>query len=307
MLDKTSPKLLIIGGISHSIALLKDGPQERFGGGVMYAGRTAAKLGVPTTVTAIGAEDIEPGIAELFSIGLMVKRVIRNSSNNFSNDYRGEVRKMFMRSYVEQPLNVHELPLNFQDFQGIMLYPIYHEITPDILKSTTPHQGVYLDVQGLIRELGERSAEGLYPVSYGHWETIDGYRGKVGILKLSEVDLGGIEFPAHVSSEEEKAQYLSNNGFPITILTRGEKSTLLARKNLPLVEIPIQKVKVLDLGGVGDMFGVAFMAEYLKTKDSIKAAAFGNACASFKVAGEDYDYERVKVRAEEILSSLPKP
>lgn len=66
-----------------------------------------------------------------------------------------------------------------------------------------------------------------------------------------------------------------------------------------IIDILIEAAKA-----AGEVFSVGFMDEYLKTNGIVKAVAFGNACASFKITDERYDYEKAKQRAEEILKNL---
>ena len=285
------PKLLIVGSMSYSIATYDDGARERFGGGVSYGGKAAASLGISATVVTIGAEDIEPGVQDLKSAGIDVLRIRRNSSNNFSNDYRGKLRKLQMRSYIKEPfLNDDFLKVPKSD--AIVFFPGLHEISPEIL-DIFKDRLIFLDVGGLTRKLGERNDEGFYPIFQGLWENINDFRGKVDILKVSEEDL---------ENTKEKAEDLVENGFPVVLLTRGERPTVLFQKDKSPIEVSVFSVEGGDTAGAGEVFSIGFTYEYLLTKDLVKAVAFGNACASCKIAGEDYTYEKAKKRANEILN-----
>ncbi|MBI2026041.1 MAG: hypothetical protein HYT06_01525 [Candidatus Levybacteria bacterium] len=122
------------------------------------------------------------------------------------------------------------------------------------------------------------------------------FRNKIDVLKVSHEDMEGIEG----NSEVEKAQNLAENGFSIVLFTRGEKSTILARKGKPILEIPVEKTDG-DIAGAGEVFSVGFMFEYLLTNDVIKAVFFGNICAWYKIRGEEYDYKKAKKKAEEVF------
>src|SRR5688500_11028968 len=104
-------KLLLIGAITNSEPKYKDGIRKRFGGGVMYGGRTAVALGIDTTVLTVGAEDIEGGADELRALGIKIERIKRNSSNNFSNDYTGPERVVYMRSIIDDAIHAFELKI----------------------------------------------------------------------------------------------------------------------------------------------------------------------------------------------------
>lgn len=290
------PKLFIVGSMTHSFATYEDGARERFGGGVSYGGKTASILGIPATVVTIGAEDIEPGVQELRSAGIEVWRVQRSSSNNFRNDYRGGHRKLKVSSYIKEPFlksDFKEKPVC--DF--VVFFPGLHEITPELL-DVFRDKIIFLDVGGLTRELGEKNEEGLYPITQGYWKSIDGFRGKVNVLKVSHEDLENIKFGPGVTTDKEKARNLAENGFPMVLFTRGKRPTILARKGMPAIEIPVFLVEGGSEAGTGEVFSVGFIYEYFLTKDPIKAVSFGNACASYEIAKEDYNYEKAKKRAE---------
>lgn len=297
-----TPELALVGSITHSIATYDDGVRERYGGGVSYGGQTAALLEIPTIVITIGAEDIEPGLDVLRAKGINTLRIPRNTSNNNSNDYRNGQRKIQARTIIDTPF----LQSDFNEkihVGGVLFFPGLHEITPATLLAFDS-QIVFLDVGGLSRVVGEQNEDGLYPLNQGNWESIEGFRNKVDVLKVSHEDLENIVFPSGITLEKEKVQNLAENGFPIVLLTRGEKSTILARLGLEILEIPTYKVEGGDPAGAGEVFSVGFMHEYIKTGNLVKATALGNACASFKVAGVDYNYGKAKQRAEELLKTI---
>jgi myo-inositol-1(or 4)-monophosphatase len=296
-----NPRIVIVGSMTHSFATYDNEIKERYGGGVSYGGQTAATLELSTTVITIGAKDLEPGLETLREKGITAIRINRNTSNNNSNDYRNGQRKIQARSIIDIPFLQSDFGEKIH-CNGVLFFPGLHEITPDTL-SAFDAEIIFLDVGGLSRTVGEQNEEGLYPLNQGNWDTIDGFRNKVDILKVSHEDLENIVFPKGIESEEEKVQNLADNGFPIVLFTRGKKTTILARKGVPILEVPVYKLGGGDPAGAGEVFSVGFMDEYLKTNDAVKAVAFGNACASFKITGEDYDYKKAKQRAEEILAT----
>ncbi len=282
--------------MSYSFATYDEGVKERYGGGVSYGGKTAAILKIPTQIITIGADDIEPGIDELKKLGLQIQRVKREKSNNFSNDYRNRERKIFARSYIDSPLSLNDFDEKIV-CDGVIFFPGLHEISLESIISFDA-KVIFLDIAGFTRKLGELE-NGLYPITHGHWESMNLFRNKIDVLKVSHEDMEGIEG----NSEAEKAQNLAENGFPIVLFTRGEKSTILARKGKPILEIPVEKTDG-DIAGAGEVFSVGFMHEYLRTGDLVKATALGNACASFNVAGVDYNYGKAKQKAKELLKTI---
>lgn len=289
-------KLLLIGSITYSKAKYgEDDVRERFGGGVMYGGKTAAALGIEVAVITVGAEDIEGGMDELRELGLNVKRIPRETSNNFSNDYSGKVRKVYLRSVIGAPLTAEELPDELQDFNCVILFPLFKELSPDIFNKFSDSQLKFLDPTGFLRKTEEPNEEGLYPVLPSDWENLHEFTGKVDILKLSDEDIANIKFPEGVNSDEEKTNYLHQQGFPLVVLTRAEKPTLVVGDGLTLTEVPTLKVeKVVDSAGAGEVFAVAFMYKYFLTRDAVESVKFGNVCAALKISGKDYSLKSVE-------------
>ncbi len=282
-------KLLLIGSITHSLAKYPDGVKERFGGGVMYGGRTAAKLGIDTTVVTVGADDIEGGVEELRSLGVDVVRVNRKSSNNFSNDYTKEPREMLLRSVVEASIEASDVKLNVEDYDCIVLIPIYREIG-DSLLSLFAKKTVLLDLQGFARSLEQKNTEGLYPKTQSDWVNIDQCIGKIEILKLSREDIEGIKSVADIKTDEDKMKFFVERGFPIVILTRDVESVIVATKG-GIAKVPAFKVDSQDTAGAGEVFAIAFMYKYFETRDAVESTKFANACAALKISGQNYDLE----------------
>lgn len=215
-----SHQILFIGSITHSTPLYSDGIRDRFGGGVMYGAKAAIQLGAKTSVITIGAPDIEPGMAQLEKIGISVDRIARPTSNNFANDYTGPQRTLKMSSYISKAMRKDELNRFDLTADGVILNPLYHEITADLLSLFQKKTKKMLDVQGLTRKVGQGTARDHYPVSHIEWKTIVDFVGRVDILKLSDEDMTHISFPNRILSVEEKLNYLTTHGYPLLILTQ---------------------------------------------------------------------------------------
>lgn len=165
--------LLIIGSITKSSARYGENDiRERFGGGVMYGGKAATHLGIKTTIITVGALDIEGGMEELRGLGVNVKRIPRETSNNFSNDYSGKVRKVYMRSVIENPLTANEISQDAQGFNCVILFPLFYEISSQGLSVFSKEQLIFLDPTGFLRKKGEENEDHLYPVTPGDWKNM---------------------------------------------------------------------------------------------------------------------------------------
>ena len=95
---------------------------------------------------------------------------------------------------------------------------------------------------------------------------------------------------AGLTTERYDETTLINQMMPLMVnglvITRGERGATLIqqehkklfRHDIPGIGVPA----VVDTVGCGDVFGAAFLAEYLHSKDLVKAAESGNKAASFK-------------------------
>lgn len=103
-------------------------------------------------------------------------------------------------------------------------------------------------------------------------------------VQLSEEEAAGL------TTERYDEGTLINQLMPLMVnglvITRGDRGATLIRQehkklfrhDIPAVGVPT----VADTVGCGDVFGAAFFAEYLKSKDLVKAAETGNRAASIK-------------------------
>ncbi len=294
-----------VGSISHSTPLYPDGVRERFGGGVIYGAETAKKLGLDVRVATIGANDIQGGVRQLLAQGIKVSRAKRKSSNNFSNDYTGPKRVLRMSSILEASLTASELSRTLNSVNGLILNPIFQEVTPDAI----PNQRlfpVFLDIQGLTRKV-KLTKDGYYHLVDHRWKGWKQWSNKVDILRLSDEDIEHMYFPAACKSLRQKMLHLTQHGFPLVVLTQGSQATLVATAT-KFFTVPTYHVKAIDTGGAGDSFNAGFMTGYLYHRDPVVAAAFGNATASYKVSGKGTsavpDIDTITKRAIVILKKI---
>ena len=295
-------KIFIIGGITDSHALYPDGIRKRFGGGAMYGSQTAVSLGISTHVITIGASDIDAAIRQLQEAGVTVDKVITKESSNYSNDYRSK-RVLQMRSRTDRSITRADLDaigIQYETASAVILYPTYHEVSPEVL-DVFPRALRYVDASGYMRRAGKRNSEGFFPISQSDWKNRNDFVGRVDVLKISDEDIENIKDVGGTQNPVERAKSLSMQGFEHIILTRAEKPPLMIRNGEVLFEVPIHPIQVDDPAGAGEVFGVGFVTKYLQTKDLKEATAFGNACASFKISGENYTFKKAQARAASIL------
>jgi ribokinase len=106
----------------------------------------------------------------------------------------------------------------------------------------------------------------------------------VDILMPNEVELSqlaNIEIKEIQDVREASAKLLAA-GIKNMVVTLGDKGVFIKNSNIEQY-IPAQDVKVIDTAGAGDAFAGAFMFDYSKTLDIVKAANFANKVATISV------------------------
>ncbi len=126
-------------------------------------------------------------------------------------------------------------------------------------------------------------------------------------IQMSEDEAAGL------TAERYDEASLINQLMPLMVngllITRGVRGATLIRqehKKLFRHDIPgIEAADVVDTVGCGDVFGAAYFAEYLKTKDLVKAAEAGNKAASIKSKFRGPD--GLEVLGQRPAPSTPEP
>jgi len=75
---------------------------------------------------------------------------------------------------------------------------------------------------------------------------------------------------------------LNTKAVHITKGSRGSTVYIAQQKNISQIDVPaLEPEKAIDPTGCGDVYGSAYCASYMKTKDILKSAEFANRVASF--------------------------
>ncbi len=87
----------------------------------------------------------------------------------------------------------------------------------------------------------------------------------------------GLENPESIVDEYLKM------GVEVVALTLGDQGVLLATQDSIREQIPGIQSKLVDATAAGDCFDGGFLTEWLRTKDLLQAARYGNVAASLSV------------------------
>ncbi len=106
------------------------------------------------------------------------------------------------------------------------------------------------------------------------------------VASLADFVLPGLDDARQLTSLENPQsivdEYLKM-GVEVVALTLGDQGVLLATQNGLREQIPGIPVKLVDATAAGDCFDGGFLTEWLRTKDLLQAARYGNVAASLSV------------------------
>jgi ribokinase len=107
---------------------------------------------------------------------------------------------------------------------------------------------------------------------------------KVDILMPNEVELAQLSGMAinELPDVRKASEKMLSAGVKNMVVTLGKKGVFVKNRDID-VYIEAPDVKVVDTSGAGDAFAGAFMFEYSKTKDIVKAARYANKVATISV------------------------
>jgi sugar/nucleoside kinase (ribokinase family) len=130
----------------------------------------------------------------------------------------------------------------------------------------------------------------------------------ISSVQMSEEEAAGL------SAERYDEPTLVNQLMPLMVnalaITRGERGATLVRqehKKLFRHEIPAPTtLTAVDATGCGDVYGAAFISEYLKTHDFLKSASSASQAAAIKstfLGADELDTLRARIEAQPLPAS----
>lgn len=104
-------------------------------------------------------------------------------------------------------------------------------------------------------------------------------------VQLNEEEIGGLAVER--LTEQQTAGHLLTLGVKGIVVTKGDRgATLYYNEHKKMLQKQFDGIKfdnILDATGCGDVFGAAFLLQYVKTKDLFAATEFANRVAAAKV------------------------
>ncbi len=271
-------KAVIVGHFSIDENI---GPRSRIsdvlGGAPVYSGSTFSKLGLKAGIcSCVGEDQYERAIGFCKSLGIDYRglHVCGRKTLRFQNVYDEEGNR-FQRCYnVLRKLSPKDIPEDYLGCGAYYISPIMNEITLNFLKSIRFEGNIImLDPQGIMRSVGE---DGKVSVVFEKEHLLKFFE-KVDIVKI-----GYDEVKAIGLNEKELIKLVMDTGAKIGIITRGKDPVIVSYEK-GVFEVETIDVNVEDPTGAGDVFGAAFLTEYMRSKNVKRAIKFANIAAGLKI------------------------
>ncbi|TFG00775.1 MAG: hypothetical protein EU541_01215 [Promethearchaeota archaeon] len=224
------------------------------------------------------------------AIDLNPIKYIKSANTEFILDYFDHSRNLTLKSKAPD-LKVKEIPNRYFDksVDSVVFVPICNEISYDYVSKMHkiyPNAIFGIDVQGFIRKI---SPQGKVSLLHDK-EKMDNLTKIINLLGEKLILKGSEEEMKIISNENdyEKVMNYFKQYSSISIMTLGEKGSIISKKGEFDIKVPAYKAKqVEDETGAGDVYLAIFLYEFLnsskKWSDIKKAGYLASAAASFGV------------------------
>lgn len=268
---------VVIGHTTVDVNIFPHGIIENvLGGSPTYAGFMLTKLGREVGLVSKIGQDFPEHFPPLFSkFGLNTEGILatRGKTTRFENTYTEEGEREQVCKEVLDPIKPEDIPQAYLNARSFYISPVVDEVPSETISKVSRGEGIVMfDPQGLFRSIGD-SGE----IELKRPDNFEAYLTDVDIVKV-----GKDEFQALEASEEEVLEELAGMGPEISILTLGEDGCMVLHDG-DISEVGSIDVRAEDLTGAGDVFGAAFLSNYLDSGHPLEAARFATSAAGLKI------------------------
>ena len=251
---------LVLGAVTRDVELSASPEErERPGGVVTWAGTALARLGARVRiVTRLREADRDALLAPLLAEGAEVRALPSRETTTYALDYSGDSDVHELRA-TSDPIGGADVPEAWQESDLIQLGPLHqHDIDPAVLEGLRGFAG--LDVQGLVREAGDRAA-------------LPALLARADVVQVSEEEL-----PA-LLDDEPLEHFARRFALSEVLVTHGARGVTVltpeTRRELPAV--PSSGRHRI---GAGDVFLACYLLQRVRQADPVRAAVWAaRACA----------------------------
>ena len=254
-------------------------PKPTLGGSPTYVSLAARRLSANVSVVSKVGEDFsDRHMAWLNANGVDLsglKRIKGALTTRFILEYTNWKRQLQLKSRAP-PIFPEDVPSSMRA-RVIHVSPIVNELSHDVVDKLRSLTDILsLDPQGFVREFDAKGNAHLR--KWKDQRVLE----QIDIYKSSSSEIKIITGFANLRLAMEK---IRDYGPKIVIVTMGMKGSKLLLEG-KIHDIPACKPRVIrDPTGAGDAFIGAFLAEYVREKDSTWCGCVGSASASFVVEG----------------------
>ena len=269
---------IIIGHFSLDTNMWPTGQiKNALGGAPTYAGSTFAAMHKKVGVFSIIGKDHYSEVLSLCQAkGIDTQGLLVSSEQTmtFQNLYTADGNRTQRCLNVAPKLLFKNLPKNYLVSKAFYISPLAAEVNEEFIrKLKTKENIVMLDPQGLMRNINKE----------GEVSTIFNKIKLERIFKLVDIiKIGKDEVEAFKMREKKILNTLNKMGVRVAIITRG-RDPIMILYSRRIFEVQTLNVKVEDPTGAGDVFGAAFLSEYITGSTINKAAKFAATSASLKI------------------------
>ena len=274
--------------------IVRDGEiLENMGGVACYTSLAARAMGSDVKVISMVGEDFPEKYLEVLSnAGIDVSKIaklVEAKTTRFRIRNIGDLREMWLEARAPR-IKIDEV-----EGDAIYLGPVARELLiEDIKRLVSRHDRVLLDPQGILRESDESNRVRLVKIDL----SFPGLWALKTSIEEGQVITDAIEPEAIVDRLHELAE--------IILLTMGKRGAIVSDRSKKFL-IPIYETRAVDPTGAGDVFGGAFLAEFLRSGEIDWASAVGSAAASIAVEGHGFlpllskDFRREAYKRAELI------
>lgn len=273
--------IIVMGSITEDIIKTPSSKPNRFIGGVpVYAASVATALNKRIGIVSKVGMDFPIKYLKLlkkFNADLTGFTISGRTSMRFKNCYDSNGQRSQRLLSISEPISIKDIPNQYYNIPVIHLGPVFNEINVELLSKVREiFKIVSLDGQGFTRNVEEKSKR----IILEPWLHYEDYLPKIDILKVDDAELKSI---TSTTTLEEGIERVLETGLKLLVITQAHKGAIIY-KGKKRYDIPAFPTKVVDATGAGDTFIIAFLFEYLRTKDCYNSGLFAAATAAFKIS-----------------------
>lgn len=242
----------VISHCAMDIVHIGDSTYEQAGGDACYSGLMAREFKSNVIIQTKFGDD--------FPKKYLKDANIRHDSSlsalpttRFKIIINGLERRMYLQNQCE------DIQVQNGSQDGVIVSPIYHEITPDVVKNQDGY--ILYNPQGLLRTTHKDDMVQISPC------TLD--MAGVDALKVNPLEIQAITGD---DSKTEGMKKLQKMGAKTVICTNGKDIMMLDKNMLYTIELPNKEV--FDTTGLGAILCGAFLYTILRERDALWALCF---------------------------------